>query len=60
MNIIARLMTAVLLPALMTVPAAAVSNPNTGDNSIVPIVVGVMAGATVLLIVVLLFTRNKR
>jgi len=43
-----------------TVPAWAVTNPSTGDNSIVTIIVGVMAAAAVGLTVVLLLTRNKK
>lgn len=35
-------------------------NPSTGDNSVVPLVVGVMAAAAVILVVVLLLTRNKK
>ncbi|MEG1778417.1 MAG: LPXTG cell wall anchor domain-containing protein [Angelakisella sp.] len=42
------------------VPAMAISNPSTGDNSIVAIIVGVMAAAAIGLIVVLLLTRNKK
>lgn len=37
-----------------------VSNPVTGDNSMVSLVVGLMAAAAVVLVVVLLLTRNKK
>lgn len=45
---------------LSTIPAMAISNPSTGDNNIVAIIVGVMAAAAIGLIVVLLLTRNKK
>lgn len=43
-----------------SVPAMAMANPNTGDNSIVAIIVGVMAAAAIGLVVVLLLTRGKK
>lgn len=51
------LLTAIML---MTVSASAALNPNTGDNSIVAIIVGVMAAAAIGLVVVLLLTRGKK
>lgn len=56
-----RLFTGLLTAAvLVTVPAWAVANPNTGDNSMVAIIVGVMAAAAIGLVVVLLLTRGKK
>lgn len=56
-----RLFTGLLTAAvLVTIPAWAVANPNTGDNSMVAIIVGVMAAAAIGLVVVLLLTRGKK
>lgn len=56
-----RLFTGLLGAAMVaTVPAWAVSNPNTGDNSMVAVIVGVMAAAAIGLVVVLLLTRGKK
>lgn len=49
------------LMLLTATPAiGAALNPDMGDNSIVPLVVGVMAAAAVGLVVVLLLTRGKK
>lgn len=45
---------------LAAVPFLTTSNPVTGDNNIVTLIVGVMAAAAVGLVVVLLLTRNKK
>lgn len=43
-----------------TLTTMAMTNPVTGDNNIVTIIIGVMAVAAVGLVVVLLLTRNKK
>lgn len=57
------LRTLCLLPAarpLTAVTALAVDNPFTGDNSIIPLALGGMGVAAVVLIVVMVLTRNKK
>ncbi len=52
-----------LLPAALpvsTVTALAAENPFTGDNSIIPLALGGMGVAVVVLIVVMALTRNKK
>jgi len=56
---------ALAVAGLLTVPAFAdelliMSNPNTGDNSMIPLAIGVMAVAAIVLVVVLILTRGKK
>lgn len=60
MKLYIRLLVAVMIAAMTQVTAFATANPSTGDNSMVALVVGVMAAAAVVLVVVLLLTRNKK
>lgn len=53
------------IASLLTVPAFAddllvMPNPNTGDNSMIPLAIGVMAVAAIVLVVVLILTKGKK